>query len=95
MRRGRLSRVSGWGPKMVALMLILALAPGCQYSSAQIAIPLAYALTGLCIALLVSPTVVAAVIGLVVGGILGAAVYNNSLKQEIQENPGQPPAPAK
>ena len=79
----------------MALMLVLALAPGCPFSPAQIVIPLAYALTGLCIALLVSPTLPAAVVGLVVGGILGAAVYNNSLKQAIQDNPSQPPAPAK
>jgi glycerol uptake facilitator-like aquaporin len=95
MRRGRCSRVPGWGPKLVALMLILTLAPGCPFNPAQIVIPLAYAMTGLCIALLVSPTLTAAVIGLVVGGILGAAVYNNSLKQEIHDKHSQPPAPAK
>jgi hypothetical protein len=95
MRRGRISRSPGWGPRLMALILILALVPACHYDSAQIVIPLAYALTGLCIALLVSPTITAAVIGLVVGGILGAAVYNNSLKREIQEDLSPPPAPAK
>ncbi len=72
---------------MLALVLILALVPGCQYDSAQIVIPLAYAMTGLCIALLVSPTLTAALIGVVMGGILGAAVYNNSLKREVPEPP--------
>jgi hypothetical protein len=32
-----------------------------------------------------SPTLTAAVVGLVLGGLLGAAVYNNSLKPQIQE----------
>jgi hypothetical protein len=68
---------------MVALALILALVPACQWTAAQVYIPLAYGLTGLCIALLVSPTLTAAIIGLVAGGLLGAAVYNNSLKSRI------------
>jgi hypothetical protein len=67
----------------VALGLILALAPGCQISAAQIYIPLGYGLTGLCIALLMSPTPAAAVVGFIAGGLLGAAVYNNSLKRQI------------
>jgi hypothetical protein len=77
----------------LAICLILALIPAC--SPAQIYIPLAYALTGMCVALLMSPTLTAAVVGLVVGGLLGAAVYNNSLKHQIQERqrgePGPPP----
>ena len=73
---------------MVALCLILALVPGCQLSAAQIYIPLAYGLTGLCIALLMSPTPVAAVVGFVAGGLLGAAVYNNSLKRQISASSG-------
>jgi len=76
-------RVPAWGRKMVALALILALVPACQWTAAQVYIPLAYGLTGLCIALLVSPTLTAAIIGLVAGGLLGAAVYNNSLKSRI------------
>ncbi len=85
MHRRIISRNPAWGPKLLVLVLILALVPGCPYDSAQVVIPLAYALTGLCIALLVSPTLTAALIGVVVGGILGAAVYNNSLKREMQE----------
>jgi hypothetical protein len=64
---------------------MVALLPACQTSAAQIFIPLAYAMTGLCIALLVSPTPTAAIVGLLVGGLLGAAVYNNSLKQHLVE----------
>jgi len=76
---------SGWRRKLVALALIVALVPACQLSPAQLYIPLAYAVTGLCIALLMSPTPSAAVVGLVVGCLLGAAVYNNSLKRQILE----------
>jgi len=79
-------RASGWA-KLVAVGLILALASGCQVSAAQIYIPLAYGLTGLCIALIMSPTVLAAVVGFVAGGLLGAAVYNNSLKRQIAAPP--------
>lgn len=78
----------GGGHRLVALILIMALLPACQVSPAQIYIPAAYALTGLCVALLVSPTPTAAVIGLVAGGLLGAAVYNNSLKRQFLERPG-------
>ncbi len=70
---------------VVAVCLILALAPGCQISAAQIYIPLGYGLTGLCVALLMSPTPAAAVVGFIAGGLLGAAVYNNSLKRQIEE----------
>jgi hypothetical protein len=70
---------------VVALCLILALVPGCQLSAAQIYIPLGYGLTGLCVALLMSPTPTAAVVGLIAGALLGAAVYNNSLKRQIVE----------
>jgi hypothetical protein len=76
---------SRWGMRLVAVCLILALTPGCQVSAAQIYIPLAYGLTGLCIALIMSPTLVAAVVGFMAGGLLGAAVYNNSLKRQISE----------
>ena len=44
---------------VVAVCLILALTPGCQISAAQIYIPLGYGLTGLCVALLMSPTAAA------------------------------------
>lgn len=89
------SRGTGRRRKLLALLLILALVPACSWNPAQIYIPGAYALTGLCIALLVSPTPTAAVIGLVVGGLLGAAVYNNSLKHQIQASQKTPPAPGK
>lgn len=78
-------RKSKWGGKLVALALILALLPACQVSPAQLYIPLAYAVTGLCIALLMSPTPTAAVVGFIMGGLLGAAVYNNSLKRQLVE----------
>lgn len=82
-RRG--TRKASVGQKLVAICLILALIPACQWSPAQFYIPLAYAVTGMCVALLMSPTWAAGVVGLVVGGLLGAAVYNNSLKRQIQE----------
>lgn len=78
-------RHSGWGRKLVTLVLICALLPACQWSPAQLYIPLAYGLTGLCIALLMSPTPTAAVVGLVVGCLLGVAVFNNSLKRQMLE----------
>ena len=84
-------RGSRWGARVVALGLILALAPGCQCSAAQIYIPLAYGLTGLCIALLMSPTLLAAVVGFMAGVLLGAAVYNNSLKHQLSARPGNGP----
>ncbi len=68
-------------PKLVALILILTLVGSCQENLAQVGIPLAYGLTGTCLALLISPTLTAAVVGFVVGCVLGAAVYNNSLKR--------------
>ena len=72
-------------PKLVALILVLTLVGACQDRVAQIGIPLAYGLTGVCLALLVSPTLTAAVVGFVVGCVLGAAVYNNSLKRQLLE----------
>jgi len=80
-----------WGARVVAVVLILALAPGCQLSAAQIYIPLAYGLTGLCIALIMSPTALAAVVGFMAGVLLGAAVYNNSLKHQLSAHPGTGP----
>ncbi len=71
--------------KIVALVLILTLVGACQDRVARVGIPLAYGLTGLCLALLVSPTLTAAVVGFVVGCVLGAAVYNNSLKRQLLE----------
>jgi hypothetical protein len=90
--RGRRNR--GWPGKLVVLVILLALAPSCLTTPAQIYIPLAYAFTGLCIALLVSPTPTAAVVGLLVGGLIGAAVYNNSLKHQLLER-RKAEAPAK
>ena len=82
-RRGL--RDSNLWRRLVAVCLILALIPACEMTPAQLYIPLAYAVTGLCVALLMSPTATAALVGLVVGGLLGAAVYNNSLRRQIQE----------
>ncbi|MBW1917682.1 MAG: hypothetical protein JRI57_06625 [Deltaproteobacteria bacterium] len=76
----------------MALALILALVPACHLAPSQIYIPLAYGLTGLCIALLINPSVTAAIIGLVMGVVLGAAVYNNSLKRAIVERYNHPPS---
>jgi hypothetical protein len=73
--------------RLVAVALIMALVPGCQWTPAQVYIPLAYGLTGVCVALLMSPTPAAAVVGLLLGVLLGAAVYNNSLKRQLQEHP--------
>ena len=83
-----------WAFKALALALMLALVPGCQLAPSQIYIPLAYGLTGLCIALLVYPSVSAAIIGLAAGVVLGAAVYNNSLKSKIVERYEHPPSPS-
>ena len=88
------SKGSNRWPKLVAVCLILALVPACQWSPAQFYIPLAYAVTGMCVALLMSPTFAAGLVGLVVGGLLGAAVYNNSLKRQIQERQRGESAPA-
>jgi len=71
--------------KIVALVLVFSLVAACQDRVAQAGITLAYGLTGLCLALLVSPTVTAGIVGFVVGCILGAAVYNNSLKRQLLE----------
>jgi hypothetical protein len=38
---------------------------------------------------LVSPSVTAAIVGFVLGGFIGAAVYNNSLKADIMERQDQ------
>jgi hypothetical protein len=80
-------RASRWGVRVVALCLILALTPGCRFTAAQIYIPLAYGLAGLSVALLMSPTLVGAVVGFMAGVLLGAAVYNNSLKRQLLSSP--------
>ncbi len=67
--------------QLLAVVLVLTLVAGCQENVVKVGIPLAYGLTGLCLALLVSPTITAAVVGFVMGCVLGAAVYNNSLKR--------------
>ncbi len=77
----------------MAVCLILVLIPACQWSPAQFYIPLAYAVAGMCVALLMSPTFTAAAVGLAVGCLLGAAVYNNSLKRQIQERQRSDPPP--
>jgi predicted branched-subunit amino acid permease len=91
MSRRKGLRGSKWGLRVVACCLILALAPGCQFSAAQIYIPLAYGLTGLCVALIMSPTPLAAAVGFIAGALLGAAVYNNSLKRQLSTLPGTGP----
>jgi membrane protein implicated in regulation of membrane protease activity len=91
MHRRRGLQGFGWRARVVALCLILALVPGCQFSAAQIYIPLAYGLTGTCIALLMSPTPLAAVVGFAAGVLLGAAVYNNSLKRQLSASRGNGP----
>jgi len=80
MRGLNLLRQGPWA-KLLAVVLVLTLVAGCQEGLAKVGIPLAYGLTGLCLALLVSPTLTAALVGFVVGCVLGAAVYNNSLKR--------------
>jgi hypothetical protein len=81
--------------KAVALVLLIVLAPACVVNPAQIYIPLAYAFVGLCVALLISPTPAAAVVGLVGGGLIGAAFYNNSLKKQLVEPRRSASAPEK
>lgn len=71
--------------QIAVLGLICALLPGCTFNLARIFIPLAYGGIGMGIALLVSPSVTAAIVGFVLGGVIGAAVYNNSLKTDIME----------
>ena len=91
MHRRQGVRGFGWRARVVAFCLILALTPGCQFSAAQIYIPLAYGLTGMCIALLMSPTPLAGVVGFMAGVLLGAAVYNNSLKRQLSACPDNEP----
>jgi hypothetical protein len=74
----------GWR-QLVVLGLICALLTGCTGNMARVFIPLAYGGIGLGIALLVSPSVTAAIVGFVLGGGIGAAVYNNSLKTDLME----------
>jgi hypothetical protein len=69
--------------RAIVLLLIPSLLAACQIHAEQIYIPLAYGLTGLCLVLLIYPTPAAGVVGFVVGCILGAAVYNNSLKRRL------------
>ena len=75
----------GMGPRLLVLALICVLLPGCGLNMNQVLVPLAYAGIGTCVALLVSPSLTAAIIGCVLGGVIGAAVYNNSLKADIME----------
>jgi hypothetical protein len=83
---GRNLRPKIWGwQQLVVLGLIGVLLPGCTFNLTQVFIPLAYAGMGMCIALLVSPSMAAAIVGFVLGGVIGAAVYNNSLKADLME----------
>lgn len=81
------THASTWRPwqRLWALVLISVLLPGCGLSTTQVLVPLAYAGIGTCVALLVSPSLTAALIGCILGGIIGAAVYNNSLKADLME----------
>jgi hypothetical protein len=85
-RKAVLPLTWGWR-QLLVVGLICVLLPGCTLNLTQIFIPLAYAGIGMCIALLVSPSVTAAIVGFVLGGIIGAAVYNNSLKTDLMERP--------
>jgi predicted PurR-regulated permease PerM len=82
--RGDLSR------RLIAVVLIFALLAGCPEVVPRVGIPLAYGLTGLCLALVVTPTPWGAVVGFVLGCTVGAMVYNNSLKHRLQETPPAP-----
>ncbi len=85
-----LRKIPGAGPRLLALALIFLLLPGCGLNINQVLVPLAYAGIGICVALLVSPSLTAALIGCVLGGIIGAAVYNNSLKADLMERQDWP-----
>ncbi len=76
-------RLSGRWTRLVAILVLAAFLPACQVAPAQIYIPLAYGVTGLCIAVLVSPSLISALVGLSIGVLIGAAVYNNSLKANL------------
>jgi|GEM_PF-5929262 len=78
-------RAPGGPSRLLSLALICLLLSGCGLSVTQVFVPLAYAGIGTCIALLVSPSLTAALIGFGLGAIIGAAVYNNSLKADIME----------
>jgi putative Mn2+ efflux pump MntP len=86
--RVRLPGVWSWR-RILVLGLVCALLPGCSVNLTRIFVPLAYAGIGTGIALLVSPSVTAAIVGFVLGGIIGAAVYNNSLKTDLMERQDQ------
>jgi hypothetical protein len=82
---------AGWR-RWTAALPAISLVAGCQTAAAPLYIPAAYALTGLCVALLVSPVPAAAVAGVTLGGLLGAAVSNNSLKRGLAQT-GERAAP--
>ena len=84
----RPARVWNWRHILV-IGLVCTLLPGCSINLTRVFIPLAYAGIGTGIALLVSPSVAAAIVGFLLGGIIGAAVYNNSLKTDIMERQDQ------
>ncbi len=79
-----------WRARLLALVLVCLLVPGCGISVTQVVITLAYASIGTCIALLVSPSLTAAIIGCLLGAVIGAAVYNNSLKADLMERQDWP-----
>ncbi len=79
------TRAPGSLTRLLTLALICCLLSGCGLNAVQVFIPMAYAGIGTCIALLVSPSLTAAIIGFALGAIIGAAVYNNSLKADIME----------
>lgn len=69
--------------KFLAVILICLLLAGCPLTSPKFFIPLGYAAIGLGIAVLVTPSWVAAVSGFMLGAAIGAAIYNNSLKPDL------------
>lgn len=71
--------------RVLGLFLLGAFLAGCSLTAPRVYIPLGYAAIGLGIALLVSPSWPAAFWGLLLGGIIGAVVYNNSLKPDLVE----------
>ena len=91
MHRRQGVRGFGWRARVVALCLILALAPGCQGSAAQIYIPLGYGLTGLCIALLMSPTPLAVWWDSWRGCCWGPQSTITPSKRQLSASPGKGP----
>lgn len=89
----KISKKKIWLRLLVCCLLGSLLLSGCWLTSPKFFIPLGYAAIGLGIALLVTPSWLAAVSGLLLGGIIGLAVYNNSLKPDLVERLELPAVP--